>query len=94
MESKGVVPLPQLFNESINQTLSRTVVTSVTTLLTVIVLFLFGGEVLKGFLLALFLGITIGTLSTLFVASPISLDLILARGSKQVEKLSTATAPK
>ncbi len=94
MESKGVVPLPQLFNESINQTLSRTVVTSVTTLLTVIVLFLFGGEVLKGFLLALFLGITIGTLSTLFVASPISLDLILAREGKQVEKLSTATAPK
>ena len=62
-------------NRAINTTLSRTVLTSGTTLLTVLVLFLIGGEVLKGFSLALLVGIGVGTYSSIFVASPIVVAL-------------------
>ena len=62
-------------NKSVNATLSRTVVTSGTTLLVTLVLFLFGGEVLKGFAFALTLGIVIGTYSSIFVATPVLVEL-------------------
>ncbi|MCZ6706294.1 MAG: protein translocase subunit SecF [Bacteroidetes bacterium] len=62
-------------NRSINNTLSRTIVTSGTTLLVVGVLFIFGGEVLRGFAFALIIGILIGTYSSIFVASPILIEL-------------------
>ncbi|MCE3007184.1 MAG: protein translocase subunit SecD [Bacteroidetes bacterium] len=68
--------LTLLFNQAVNDTLSRTIVTSTTTLLSAFILFLFAGEVLQGFMLAMILGILIGTISSIFVASPISLDLI------------------
>lgn len=64
-----------LVNRSINNTLSRTIVTSGTTLLVVTVLFIFGGEVLRGFAFALILGIGIGTYSSVFVASPVIVEL-------------------
>jgi preprotein translocase subunit SecF len=60
-------------NRSINQTLSRTVLTSGLTLLTALSLFFFGGPVLRGFSLALVIGIIVGTFSSIFVASPILL---------------------
>jgi preprotein translocase subunit SecF len=63
--------LEALINKSVNQTLSRTILTSGLTFLTVIALFLFGGQVLHGFSFALVCGITIGTYSSVFVASPI-----------------------
>jgi preprotein translocase subunit SecF len=63
--------LENLINISVNQTLSRTVLTSGLTFLTAMSLFLFGGEVLNGFSLALVIGILIGTYSSVFVASPI-----------------------
>ncbi|HEY1206914.1 MAG: protein translocase subunit SecF [Bryobacteraceae bacterium] len=63
--------LEVLINKSINQTLSRTILTSGLTFLTVLALFLFGGEVLHGFSLALVIGIIIGTYSSIFIASPI-----------------------
>jgi len=63
--------LESLINISVNQTLSRTVLTSGLTFLTAVSLFLFGGEVLNGFSLALVLGIAVGTYSSVFVASPI-----------------------
>jgi preprotein translocase subunit SecF len=66
-------PLEDLMNRSINQTLSRTVMTSGLTFLTVIALYLFGGPVLHGFSFALVMGIIIGTYSSVFVASPIVL---------------------
>jgi preprotein translocase subunit SecF len=66
-------PLESLINRSVNQTLSRTVMTSGLTFLTVIALFLFGGPVLHGFSFALVVGIIIGTYSSVFVASPIVL---------------------
>ena len=63
-------PLPVLVNRSINQTLSRTVLTSGLTFLTVLSLYVFGGQVLKGFSFALVVGILIGTYSSIAVASP------------------------
>jgi preprotein translocase subunit SecF len=63
-------PLPDLVNRSINQTLSRTVLTSGLTFLTVLSLFIFGGEVLSGFSFALVVGILIGTYSSIAVAAP------------------------
>lgn len=72
--SKNISDISGIVNDSINQTLSRTIVTSGTTLLVVIVLFFFGGEVLKTFALALIIGIGIGTYSSIFVASPIVID--------------------
>jgi preprotein translocase SecF subunit len=62
-------------NRSINATLSRTVVTSVTTLIVVSILFFFGGEVLRGFSFALIIGVIIGTYSSIFVASPTIVEL-------------------
>lgn len=64
-----------MVNRSINNTLSRTVVTSVTTLFVVTILFIFGGEVLKGFSFALILGVILGTYSSIFVASSLLVDL-------------------
>jgi len=66
-------PLEQVINRSVNQTLSRTIMTSGLTFLTVMALFLFGGPVLHGFSFALVVGILIGTYSSVFVASPIVL---------------------
>jgi preprotein translocase subunit SecF len=63
--------LEALINRSVNQTLSRTVLTSGLTFLTAVSLYLFGGQVLNGFSFALVVGILIGTYSSVFVASPI-----------------------
>jgi preprotein translocase SecF subunit len=65
----------EVVNKSINTTLSRTVVTSVTTLIVVSILFIFGGEVLRGFSFALIVGVVIGTYSSVFVASPVVVEL-------------------
>jgi len=64
-----------MINKSLNDTLSRTVITSLTTLFVVTVLFIFGGEVLKGFAFALVVGVILGTYSSLFVASSIVVEL-------------------
>jgi SecD/SecF fusion protein len=65
---------PALINKAINETLSRTIITSITVMIVLIVLFLFGGEVLSGFSYALIFGILFGTYSTIFIATPIVLD--------------------
>ena len=62
--------LSSLLNKSINQTLSRTIMTSLTTLLALLALFLFGGEVVRGFVSAMIWGVIIGTYSSIFIASP------------------------
>ncbi len=69
------MPLAELCNLSINETLSRTAMTSFTTLLALFALYLFGGEVIRGFSIALIWGIVIGTFSTIWVAVPILLYL-------------------
>lgn len=68
-------PFEEVVNRSINATLSRTVVTSITTFIVVSILFFFGGEVLRGFSFALIVGVVIGTYSSIFVASPTIVEL-------------------
>lgn len=63
------------FNLSINTTMNRTVITSFTTLIVVLILLIFGGEVLRGFSFALFVGIIVGTYSSVFIATPAVIDL-------------------
>jgi preprotein translocase subunit SecF len=79
-----------LVNSSINQTLSRTVLTSGLTLLTALSLYLFGGQVLNGFSFALVVGIIVGTYSSIFIASPI---LLFWKDFSDQRKRSTRTAP-
>ncbi|MDI6864650.1 protein translocase subunit SecF [Thermodesulfovibrio yellowstonii] len=73
--AKGTMTLEALMNKSINEVLSRTIVTSLTTLMAAVALFFFGGEVLHDFALAMILGILVGTYSSIFVASPVVLLL-------------------
>ena len=61
----------EISNISTNETLSRTLITSVTTLLALFSIFIFGGAILKGFSLAMIIGVIIGTYSSIFVATPI-----------------------
>ena len=78
----------EISNKSINETLSRTVITSTTTLLALISIFILGGEILKGFSLAMIIGVIIGTYSSIFVASPILkyLNVSFKTISKEKEK--------
>ncbi|MDK2752465.1 MAG: protein translocase subunit SecF [Candidatus Thioglobus sp. MED-G25] len=69
----------EIMNTAINQTLRRTLLTSLTTLLVVVTLILLGGEIIKGFAVALFIGILVGTYSSIFVASPVVLSLRITR---------------
>ena len=69
------LPLIELLDKSLNQTLSRTVMTSVTTLLALFALYLVGGEVIAGFTLAMIWGVVVGTYSSIFVAAPLLLYL-------------------
>jgi SecD/SecF fusion protein len=64
-----------IINRSINETLSRTIMTSLTVFLTLLILFIFGGEVTRGFAFAMLIGVITGTYSTIFVAAPVLIDL-------------------
>ncbi|MBN8838268.1 MAG: protein translocase subunit SecDF [Sphingobacteriia bacterium] len=64
----------EIINKAINQTLSRTVMTSLTVFLTILILFIFGGEVTRGFAFAMLIGVITGTYSSIFVAAPILVD--------------------
>lgn len=75
--------LAQLFNDSISGTLGRTINTSLTVLLVVLAIFIFGGENLKGFMFALLLGVISGTFSTIFVSSLLAFDFFKG---KKIEK--------
>ena len=71
----------QIMNDSINQTLSRTILTSTVTLIPILCLFFFGGSVLRDFALAIIIGVAVGTYSSIFIAAPIVLWWNRARGS-------------
>ena len=86
MALKAGSEIYNVFNEAINKTISRTLITSLTTLIVVVILFVFGGEVLRGFSFALIVGILVGTYSSIFVATPTVLDLA------QKKKLAKAKA--
>jgi len=72
-----------LVNDALNSTLSRTINTSLTTFFVLLVIFVFGGEVIRGFMFALMVGVLVGTYSSLFVASPIMLDTLKKVNNKK-----------
>ncbi len=69
------IKIYELTNISINETLSRTIITSATTLLALVSIYLFGGEILKGFSLAMIMGVIFGTYSSIYIANPILVKL-------------------
>ena len=73
------MPLPELIDRSVNETLARTVMTSLTVLLALIALVVFGGPVIRDFTIAMLWGVVIGCYSTVYVASPMILHLNLRR---------------
>ncbi|GAM10855.1 protein translocase subunit SecF [Geobacter sp. OR-1] len=85
--------MERLFNTSINEVLSRTVITSLTTFLAAISLYLFGGEVIHDFALALVAGVVIATYSSIFIASPIVAELESRRGGPVRLKESPVETP-
>jgi SecD/SecF fusion protein len=88
-------PRGEVINRAINETLSRTVMTSLTVFLTILILFLVGGQVTKGFAFAMLVGVITGTYSSIFVAAPILVDLggkrPLGRKATKVTTTKTAT---
>lgn len=90
-ENVGLYPKRTMFdniNNAINSTLSRTLNTSASTFVVLLAIFLFGGEVIRGFVFALMFGIAIGTLSSIFIATPLSYDFMSHKkdGKKIAEK--------
>ena len=81
------VPLREVVNASVNQTLGRTIITSGVTFLAVLSLFVFGGEVLRGFAFTMMVGVITGTYSTVFVAA--SIAIILSRRPTQVQQTAS-----
>ncbi|MBL8112038.1 MAG: protein translocase subunit SecF [Acidobacteria bacterium] len=89
LAKKTKEPLAKIMNDSVNQTLSRTILTSALTFLTVVSLFLFGGEVLHGFSFVMLVGIIIGSYSTIFIASPV----VLAWEAWNAKRAGASPAP-
>src|SRR5947208_2404456 len=91
--------IEEIMNSSINQTLSRTILTSTVTLIPILCLFFFGGAVLRDFSLAIIIGVVVGTYSSIFIASPIVLWWTRARGGsdsalrREVTEKATAANP-
>lgn len=77
----------KLVNDAINDTLARTIITAGTTLLVVVVLLIFGGQVLSGFAFALLIGVVVGTYSSVFIAAPIVIDLDKEVSSQEPKKV-------
>ena len=88
-EYLGLYPkrnLKENVNNAINSTLSRTINTSGTTLVTLLAIFFFGGETIRGFIFALIIGVIVGTATTIFIATPVAYDLMRKRGKIDAEK--------
>lgn len=84
-EFLGLYPkrdLKQNVNNAINSTLSRTINTSGTTLVTLLAIFFFGGETIRGFIFALTVGVVVGTAATIFIATPVAYDLMTKRAKE------------
>lgn len=81
-----------VINRAINDTLSRTIMTSLTVFLTILILFIFGGEVTRGFAFAMLIGVITGTYSSIFVAAPILVDFAKDKPLGEAEIISTSEA--
>ena len=91
-ENKGrSESIPTIINNALNSTLSRTAVTGFSTILVLLVLFIFGGETIRGFSFAMLIGVIVGTYSSLFVATPIVVDA-LSRDQEKGENMSDKPA--
>ncbi|WP_291785401.1 protein translocase subunit SecDF [Cecembia sp.] len=88
IENRGTSKLVKMFNDAINQTMARTLITSATTLIVVLVLLIFGGEVLRGFSFALLIGVLIGTYSSIYIATPVVVDLMKRELASEVAQES------
>jgi SecD/SecF fusion protein len=92
------LPKETIINRAINDTLSRTIMTSLTVFLTILILFLLGGEVTRGFAFAMLIGVLTGTYSSIFVAAPILVDLgrkkdlVLDKADEGKKKIKPVTA--
>jgi SecD/SecF fusion protein len=94
-EMKGVSKAT-VINKAINDTLSRTIMTSLTVFLTILILFIFGGEVTRGFAFAMLIGVVTGTYSSIFVAAPILVDIAKDKplaGMTETKTAATVTTP-
>lgn len=90
-EKRGVKEdIPTVINNALNSTLSRTAVTGFSTLLVLLVLLIFGGETIRGFVFAMFVGVIVGTYSSLFVATPIVVDGMQRDMKREDDKLAAA----
>ncbi len=90
-------PADETINAAINETLSRTVITSLTTLMVVIALLIFGGDVMRGFSFTLLVGIVVGTYSSIFIASPILVEFAhykRRRDKTRLDRKTSASLPK
>ena len=85
--------LPTVINNALNSTLSRTAVTGISVILVLLVLIIFGGEVLRGFTFCMLLGVIVGTYSSLFVAAPIVVDLLQREKNKTPVLAAAEIAP-
>lgn len=92
IENRGTGKLVKMFNDAINQTMGRTLITSATTLIVVLVLLIFGGEVLRGFSFALLIGVLVGTYSSIYIATPVVVDLMKRELAKEPD--SPSPSPK
>ena len=94
-ENKGKKEsIPSIINNALNSTLSRTAVTGFSTILVLLVLFIFGGETIRGFSFAMLIGVIVGTYSSLFVATPIVVDSLSRDQEKDPELGSGTTVEK
>jgi SecD/SecF fusion protein len=75
-----------IVNDSINSTISRTINTSLTMLLVLLIMFIFGGDSIRGFIFAMLVGITVGTYSSLFIATPVLVDTMSKKDKEEIER--------
>ena len=80
----------EIVNKSINSTMSRTINTSLTMIMVLLIMFIFGGESIRGFIFAMLIGIIVGTYSSLFIATPVLVDTISEAEHKRIEEMRNA----
>jgi SecD/SecF fusion protein len=87
------MPLPELLDGAMNQTLSRTTMTSITTILALSALAIFGGDVIRSFTVAMLFGIVVGTYSSIFIAGPLLILFGLRPGGEKTEEKPVSATP-
>jgi SecD/SecF fusion protein len=76
---------PTVINNALNDTLSRTLITGMSTIFVIIILFIFGGETIKGFTFAMLIGVLIGTYSSLCIGTPVLADFSTKKSDRKLE---------